>query len=85
MAEHISNIGQELLKMKKELEDLKSKRTEVQGELKGLMKRLKEEFNIKTIEEGETEIKVQEDAINELSSELQEQIDEIKGMMKDEG
>jgi len=82
MEEEMANneeLGGRLLKLKGIIENKKSERSELQGELKSITKQLKDEFGITTVEEAK---QLQEEKEAERS-ELQDNIAaEIAGIEK---
>ncbi len=70
-----NDLGQRLLNLKQDLEEAKSKRSELQGQLKGLMKQLKDEFELDSLGEAQErieELNEQLDALqNKLNTELE--------------
>lgn len=83
MASNGKDIGRKLLQIRDELEKKKSQRSETQGELKSLMKRLKE-FGVETLEQAEKLIQKQEAELEKMQSTIEEGIEEIEQMMDDE-
>lgn len=75
-------IGQQLIDIKESLESKKAKRSELQGELKGLMSRLKE-YNVATLEEAAALIQKQEAELKEAEVSIQKQIKEIEEMLNE--
>lgn len=75
-------IGQRLIDIKDALESKKAKRSELQGELKGLMSRLKE-YNVTTLEEAGALIKKQESELKEAETTIQKQIEDLEEMLDD--
>ena len=53
MATPRNDIGNKLLSLKRELEEQKSQRSELQGELKSLTKQMEMEFGVKTASQAE--------------------------------
>lgn len=76
------NLGRKLLKMKEELEGQKSRRSELQGELKSLMKQLKQEFKIDSVEQAEKQIEKEEKELSKMEGSIIEQIEEIENLME---
>jgi len=67
-----NDLGQRLLNLKQDLEEAKSKRSELQGQSKGLMKQLKEEFELDSLDEAQARIE-----------ELNEQLDNLQSALND--
>lgn len=78
------DIGERLLKLKKQLEEEKSRRSELQGEYKSIMKQLKEDFKVNSIKQAEEKIEAEEKKLNEIEESIDEQIEEIENIMEEE-
>jgi len=76
------NLGKRLLNLKEDLEAKKAERQELQGELKSLIKQLKE-LGIDTLEEAEKELKSNEKALVEMESSINEKIEEMENLIDD--
>ncbi len=76
-------IGQRLLTIKEELERKKSRRSELQGELNGLLTRLHDEFDVSTVEEAKALIEQQERDLEQAETSIQQQMREIERLMGD--
>ncbi len=76
------NIGRRLLEMKKQLESERQQRSEMQGELKGIMNQLAEEFGVKSLEAAEAQIAQKEQDIVQMEQDLRERINEIERLME---
>ena len=76
------SIGEKLLSMKKQLEEQKAQRSELQGELKSLTKQMEQEFGVKTPEEADAKIKEMETEIQGMEESLQQQVDKIEILME---
>ena len=74
-------LGRKLLKIKEELEEKKVKRLELQGELKSLMNQLKE-LGVNSLEEAEEMIHQMEKELGEIKESIEEQIEQIEGLME---
>jgi predicted transcriptional regulator len=75
------NLGQRLLELKEKLETQKEQRSQLQGELRSLMKQLKDEFDVDTLEGAEALLEEQTEALNELEQELETKIKELEEEM----
>jgi len=75
-------LGQRLLRMKEELEQKKSQRSELQGELNSVMKQLQEEFGVGTLEQAEERLEKEKQELQEMETAVQEQVEEIEEMME---
>ncbi len=76
-------LGRKLLQIKEELEKKKSQRSELQGELKSLMKQLKE-FGVDTIEQAYKIQEKQSAELKKLEQSIQEGIEEIEQLMEED-
>jgi uncharacterized phage infection (PIP) family protein YhgE len=74
------DLGQRLLELKEDLEEKKSKRSELQGELKSLMQQLKE-FGVETFQQAESLIKKQEQELEEMEQSIRIGIGKIEDLM----
>jgi predicted transcriptional regulator len=74
-------LGRRLLQIKEELEKKKSQRSESQGELKSLMRRLKEEFGVDTMEQAYRIQEKRAAELEELEQSTQEKIQELEQLM----
>ncbi len=74
-------LARDLLSLKKELEGEKEQRAVLQGELQGVMRQLKEEFEVETLEEAKALIATNEKKLTTLRDEIETQITEIEEMM----
>lgn len=68
--------------LKRQLERLRSEQDRKQGSLDGLMKRLKEEYGVKTLEAAEKEIKREVAKAERLEEEVEPELDEVERMIK---
>lgn len=81
MAGHGSDqLGRKLLHLKESLEKKKAQRSELQGELKSLMKQLKE-LGVDSVEQAQQVIQKQEQEIEEIARDVQAGITEIERLM----
>ena len=76
------NLGQRLLRLKEKLEKQKEQRSQLQGELRSLMKQLKDEFDVDTLQGAEALLEEQTEALDELEQELETK---IKGLEEEMG
>lgn len=65
-----NDLGQRLLNLKNNLDDAKSRRSELQGQLKGLIKQLKDEFELDSLDAAQTKIKELNTQLNHLQDKL---------------
>ena len=75
-------LGQRLLRMKEDLEQKKSQRSELQGELNSVMKQLQEEFGVETLEQAEERLEKEKQGLQEMETAVREQVEEIEEMME---
>ena len=75
-------LGQRLLKMKDDLEQKKSQRSELQGELNSVMKQLQEEFGVETLEQAEERLEKEKQGLQEMETDVRERVEEIEEMME---
>ena len=73
-------LGQRLLKMKDDLEQKKSQRSELQGELNSVMKQLQEEFGVETLEQAEERLEKEKQGLQEMETVVRERVEEIEEM-----
>ncbi len=76
------DVGRRLLELKKQLEQEKQQRSEMQGELRSLMSRLEEEFGAKSLEDAQAQVKEKETALATMEQELAQQVEEIQLLME---
>jgi len=69
---------QELFKLKKQIDEAKSKVSELKGQQKHLMKQLKDEWDCTSIEAAEKKAKTIEKEINDLNQKITEGIEELE-------
>lgn len=67
-----------LLKMKAEIEENKSKKARLEGELDGIKAQLKQEYGFDSIEEAEQELNKLQASLPELEIQLGKEIDALK-------
>lgn len=68
----------QLIEKKKEIETAKTESAELNGELKGLLKRLKESYKCSTLKEAKEMLKKMEKASAKLDNEIQAATKEIE-------
>lgn len=76
------NLGQKLLDLKEQLEEEKAQRSELQGELKSVLKQLKQDFDVTSIDEAERQIKEYEEELEDMEAAIIEQINEVERLME---
>lgn len=75
------DVGQRLLQLKRELEEKRDARAQLQGELKSLQKQLLEDFRVETLEQAKESIERMDERIQKMGQEIQDGIETIEGMM----
>lgn len=78
------DLGQRMLQLKKQLEEKRESRSQLQGELKSLQKQLFEDFEVKTLEEAEALIAKTEKKLQKMEQEIRQEIEEIERLLEDE-
>jgi len=78
------DLGQRLLQLKRQIEEKKESRSQLQGELRSLQKQLFEDFEVKTLEEAEVLIAKTEKKLQKMEQEIRQEIEEIERMLEDE-
>lgn len=73
-----SDLGSKLLSLKKRLEEQKSQRHELQGELNSLTKQMEQDFGIKTIDQAEKQIEKMQDEIKKMEKSIMSKIRQIE-------
>jgi len=76
------NLARRLLSMKEQLQDKQKHVTELQGALKSVMRQLKEEFGVKTLEDAETLLQKSDAELKSLEAEFEQQVEKIEGLMR---
>jgi len=72
------NIEQELKQLESEIAQCKSEKAKAEGSIETLMKRLKDEEGIGTLEDAETILKELEKTITSLESDIELKLNELK-------
>jgi hypothetical protein len=75
------NLAEELLEIKEEIDNRKTKKSELDGALKSHYQRLKEDFNCTTLDEAKEYITELSDERDEIKLQLEKGIEEIKLQM----
>ncbi len=70
-----------LLKLKKDIEDAKIKKAQLEGKLQTFEEQLKKEFQCDNIEQAENIIAALNAEINQNESDFEKQIEEIKDLL----
>lgn len=74
---------QELLELKKEIDDAKQQVSELTGQKNALMKQLKEDWGCKTIEEAEEKLKIMDKNITIISTKIEKATKELEAKFID--
>jgi len=69
---------QELLNLKAEIEESKTKVSELTGQKNALMKQLRDDWGCKTIEEAEAKLKKMKRELDQLDTQINEQTKELE-------
>jgi uncharacterized phage infection (PIP) family protein YhgE len=69
---------QDLLKLKKKIEDAKSSVSELKGQQTATAKQLKDEFKCDTVEAGQEKLKEIDDKIDTINSKLDKGLKELE-------
>ena len=71
-------MKEDLLELKKEINEATKKVAELQGKQTYLLEQLKTEFNCETIEKADVELEKKEKAITKLTDKLNKAIEQLK-------
>jgi len=77
-----SKIGQRLLQLKKQIEDEKAKQSELKGELKSIMKQLKDEFNVQSLDEAAELLESMQEDLEKYEKTIQEKLEKAKELFE---
>lgn len=77
----IDKIGRQLLDLKSKIEQKKSKRSEVQGELNSIKKQMKADFSTDVVEEIRGQIEENEERILNLEASLTKRVSALQGLL----
>ena len=69
---------QRLLELKQEIDEAKTKVSELTGQKNALMKQLKEEYGCKTIQDADNKVDDLEKQIDDLNSQIEQGIEELE-------
>jgi predicted transcriptional regulator len=78
------DLGQRLLQLKRQIEEKKESRSQLQGELRSLQKQLFEDFGVKDLEEAEALIDKIDKKVLKMEQEIRQEIEEIERLLEDE-
>lgn len=68
----------ELVELKRKIERGKEKRSQLQGQRNALMKSLKEEFNVSSLEEAQTKLKKHVAVVKKMEEEQAQAIEQLR-------
>lgn len=68
----------ELVELKRKIERGKEKRSQLQGQRNALMKSLKEEFNVSSLEEAQTKLKKHTAVVKKMEEEQAQAIEQLR-------
>jgi len=77
-----SKIGQRLLQLKKQIEDEKAKQSELKGELKSIMKQLKDEFDVPSLDEAAELLESMQEDLEKYKETIQEKLGKAKELFE---
>ena len=77
-------LGRKLLQLKETLDQQKTQRSELQGELKTLMKQLKDDHGVESVEAAEALIEKERAELDKLERDIRQGIEEIEQLMSQE-
>lgn len=76
-----SKIAERLMDIKEELEQKKEERSKLQGELRGLLARMKDEFNVGSLDEADKRLQEMGIELEQMEEQLANQIEAIEELM----
>ncbi len=76
-----SKIAERLMDIKEELEQKKEERSELQGELRGLLARMKDEFNVDGLDEADKRLEEMGIELEQMEEQLANQMEVIEELM----
>lgn len=76
-----SKIAERLMSIKEELERKKEERSKLQGELRGLLARMKDEFNVGGLDEADKRLEEMGIELEQMEEQLANQIEAIEELM----
>lgn len=76
-----SKIAERLMDIKEELEQKKEERSKLQGELRGLLARMKDEFNVDGLDEADKRLEEMGIELEQMEEQLANQIEAIEELM----
>ena len=80
----MAKSAEELLQMKGQIEKADRKKSELQGQLKELMSRLKKEFGCSSVKEGDKKLEKLKDDLEKKQSRLDKGVESLRLKMEEE-
>lgn len=77
------DVSRRLLEIKGQLEEQRERRAQLQGELAAVLRSLKQDFGVDSIEAAEDRLESDRQALQRLEAELTEQIEVLEEVMDD--
>jgi len=74
----VKKILDDLNQIKKKIEEAKREKAKYEGRLDELMKRLKEEFGIKSVQQARKKLTILEKKVDSLEEEIESRLQELK-------
>jgi len=69
---------EQLLDLKQDIEDYKVKASELTGQLKGLQKQMKDDFNCLSLEEAKAKLAEMEDTMKSMDAKIQKGLQKLE-------
>lgn len=77
------DLGRVLLDLRKKIDQEKTERAELQGELNATMNQLQKEFGVTTLEAADALWRTKQAALQQMEAELNAKVAELEELMKD--
>ncbi len=74
-------LAQKLLDLKERIEKEKSRRAELQGEIKSLYKQLKQDYSVESVEEAQDMLDEMETRLETIEEDIRTKIQEAEGLL----
>lgn len=74
-------LAQKLLDLKERIEKEKSRRAELQGEIKSLYKQLKQDYSVESVEEAQDMLDEMETRLETIEEDVRTKIQEAEGLL----
>lgn len=72
------DLGERLLKIKRKLEKEKERKSQLQGELKSIMRQLEDEFKVSSIEQAEELLAEYKEKLQKMKDSLHRKIEQLE-------